>query len=257
MGRKGNSSMLTISHISKTFDGIKALNDVSLTLERGKVTALIGPNGAGKTTLFNIINGFIKPDGGRITYLGKAIIGQPPYIIARRGIARTFQVLRLFESLSVLDNLLLSFRENRGEALFRLYFSPCSVLNTEEKNRTKALELIQLVGLTAKVSEPAKELSYGQQKLLSLAMCLAMGGDLLLLDEPVAGVDPEMFRRILSLIEALCRDESKTVCFIEHHMGAVAEVADRVIFMDDGKIIDDGTYQQVAKSQSSLRAYIR
>jgi ABC-type branched-subunit amino acid transport system ATPase component len=248
--------MIEVSHIGKTFDGIIALDDVEFTIEKGKITALIGPNGAGKTTIFNIITGFMKPDNGQVKYKNKDITNLSPYRIANLGIARTFQVIRIFEGLSVLDNVLLSFRGQPGEKLVNLYFNSTSFRRREREISKEAMELLNFVNLIDKRHYYTSKLSYGEQKLLSLVMCLATGADILLLDEPVAGVDLEMFDRILTLLEGLVEDKQKTVCFIEHYMEAVAKIADTVVFMDEGKIIKTSTYEDIVNSQEVLKAYM-
>lgn len=243
------------SHITKTFDGIIALDDVNLAFREGEVTALVGPNGAGKTTLFNIITGFMRPDTGRVSYKSEDITNKQPHLITNLGVSRTFQVLRLFEGLTVRENLLLSYNDQPGEKLLPLYLTPVPVSRREGEISERADELLGFVGLHDKRDEYASDLSYGQQKLLSLAMCLATGADMLLLDEPVAGVDPQMFDKILALLEDLVDDERKTVCFIEHHMGAVAGISDRVVLLDEGRVQKTGTYEEVVESDEYLSAY--
>jgi len=240
--------------ITKTFDGVQALGGVSLDLPSSGIIAIIGPNGAGKTTLLNIVTGFLRPDAGRCFLGEREITRLSPHRIARLGIARTFQDLRLILQVSVLDNVMLARPNQRGERLLwsLLRFG---VAAEEARNREEAMRLLRFVGLEEKAAELAGELSYGQQKLLTLACCLAMGARILLLDEPVAGVHPEMVAQILDLLRRL-RDEGKLVVFIEHDISAVRQAADLVIVMDEGKIIAQGPPDVVLERPEIMEAYL-
>ena len=245
--------MLKIDSLSKHFDGVHAVRDVSFNIQKGTVTSLIGPNGAGKTTLFNLICGYLKPDRGAVNFIGKELIGSPPHAVASMGIGRTFQNLRVIKMLTALDNVLLSFSDSHMKGF-------PGILNIfrkdpESKNREKAKEFLDFVGLSEKADDPAGSLSYGQQKLLSLACCLALEPVLLLLDEPVAGVNQEMIINILTLLKRL-RDKGIAVFFIEHNLAAVMEVSDRLIVMDEGSIIADGIPSAVKEDPAVIEAYI-
>ncbi len=247
--------MLTIQNLSKSFDGTVALDGFSAEVKAGEVVGLVGPNGAGKTTLFNVVTGFLRPDGGDVTYKGEALAGKPPYRVARRGVARTFQELRLIYRMTVLENVLLAFPAQAGESAAAAFARWLEVSRRQRRNRAEALALLEYVGLTEKAGELADELSYGQQKLLSLACCLATGGELLLLDEPVAGVAPGMVDRILELIRDL-RGRGKTVVFIEHNFAAVTEVCDRVIFRDEGRKVAEGTPAEIRNNADVIESYL-
>ena len=239
--------------LCKSFDGIRALADVQLQFPDTGITAIIGPNGAGKTTLLNVLTGFLRADGGRCFLGDRDTTRLASHQIAQFGVARTFQDLRLILRVSVLDNALLARPTQTGEslvgALLRL-----GVAAEEARNGDVAMRLIKFVGLEDKAQELAGELSYGQQKLLTLACCLATEARILLLDEPVAGVHPEMVSRILDLLRQLC-DQGKLVVFIEHDIAAVRQIADHVIVMDEGKIIAEGPPDEVLDRSEIMEAY--
>ncbi len=246
---------LELIEVSKSFDGIHAVDHVSLGLEKGKITALIGPNGAGKTTVFNLISGFLKPDSGEISYKGHNIVGLSPWLVAGLGIGRLFQDVRVFNRMTVLDNVLAAIKAQRGERIFISVLARQVVVREEEKNRKKAMDLLRFVGLEDKATALAENLSYGQQKLLAIARLLAADTDVLLLDEPTAGVNPAMIKNILQVIRNLAA-EGKTVAVIEHNMNVIIEIADWVYFMDDGQIVSFGLPRDVLGDPEVRRAYI-
>jgi ABC-type branched-subunit amino acid transport system ATPase component len=224
--------MLDLHELSKSFDGIHAVDRVSLSFKQGEITAIIGPNGAGKTTLLNLITGFLTPDEGTIEYRRSTLLGLRPHRIARLGIVRTFQDLRLIRQMSVKENLLLASDNGR-----------------EHDN------ILATVGLRGLEAAEAGTLSYGQQKLLSIACCLAAGGECFLLDEPVAGVHPNLIGQILLLLQRL-RQDGKTVIFIEHDLDAVRSAADTVVVMHQGQIIAKGTPVGVLGQANVVDAYL-
>jgi ABC-type branched-subunit amino acid transport system ATPase component len=240
--------------LSKSFDGVRAVVDLDLQFPSSDITSIIGPNGAGKTTLINILTGFVRADAGKC-FLGEHdITRRAPDYIARLGVARTFQDLRLILQVSVLDNMMLARPHQRGETLIGALLR-IGIAKEEMQNRDKAMRLLKFVGLEEKASELAGEMSYGQQKLLTLACCLATEARILLLDEPVAGVHPEMAERILDLMRKL-RDEGKLILFIEHDMSAVRRIAEHVIVMDHGKVRAPGPPKQVLESPDIMEAYL-
>jgi ABC-type branched-subunit amino acid transport system ATPase component len=247
--------VLEIKRLSKSFDGLRALDDFSCSIRFGEILGLIGPNGAGKTTFFNVLSGFLVPDFGVITFKGKDITGMSSHRIANIGISRTFQSLRFIRQISVLDNVLLSFKQQPGEKLRNIFFNWGYSQKQERENQEIALALLTEVGLANKVNELAENLSYGQQKLLSLVCCLAAKSELILLDEPVAGIAPEMTERILKTIREL-PVKGTTVIMIEHNLDAITQVCNRVIFMDAGNKVSEGTPETVKNDPRVIQAYI-
>lgn len=251
-----NTELLTLTNITKSFDGINVLDDVSATFEAEKITCLIGPNGAGKTTLFNIISGFLFPNSGKIVFKGKEIAnGIPVWQRAQLGIGRLFQDVRVFEKLTVLENLLLAKKGHIGENPLISLCRPFKIRETEKEYRHEAEKWLNFVGLQDKINSNADNLSYGQQKLLVIARLLMGGFDLLLLDEPTAGINPSMVDIILNVIKNLVA-EGKTVVIIEHNMNIVTEVSHWVFFMDAGKITAFGLPEEVLGDPTVREAYL-
>jgi neutral amino acid transport system ATP-binding protein len=246
--------VLVCKELTKAFDGIQALKGVSLTFPSCGLVAMIGPNGAGKTTLLNVLTGFLKPDAGKCFAGPQETTGLAPYRIARLGIARTFQDIRLILKASCLDNVMLA-RPNQSGETFLGALLRFGVAREEVENREAATEFLRFVRLEEKVNELAGELSFGEQKLLALACCLATEARVLLLDEPVAGVHPDMAARILDLLQEL-KSKGKLVVFIEHDIAAVRQIADQVIVMDEGKVIAEGIPIDVLERPEILEAYV-
>jgi ABC-type branched-subunit amino acid transport system ATPase component len=240
--------------LCKSFDGVVALDGVTLSFPSSGITAIIGPNGAGKSTLLNVITGFLKPDAGLCLLDALQIIGKTPNQIARFGISRTFQDLSLIHRMTVAENLALALpnqpRENLLWALLRQ--RPTSEESAREE---KAFQVLELLGLKAMSEERVGDLSYGQQKLLSLACCFVAGSGVLLLDEPVSGVHPHVADKVLAFIQRV-RAESKLVIFVEHDIAAVRKIAERVVVMDSGRVIADGGADEVLRRPELMEAYI-
>jgi len=246
---------LECRELTKAFGGVLAVKDVSAPFDGGKVTALVGPNGAGKTTLFHLMAGALVPNAGDVLYRGRSIRGLPPWEVARLGIGRLFQDVRVFKRLSVLDNVCVGFRGQGGEQPLFALFSRHRVRRLEAANREEALRWLEWVDLADHQSLPAETLSYGQQKLLTIARLLAVGADALLLDEPTAGVHPILVEQLLQVIRRLA-EEGKTVVVIEHNMNVVLEVADWVYFMDEGQIAAFGSPQEVLDDPEVRATYL-
>jgi len=247
--------MLELKNISKSFGGVKAVDNLSLYFTQGKIFSLVGPNGAGKTTVFNLINGFLEPDKGEIFFRKKPIGNFPPWKIAGLGIGRLFQDIRIFENLSCIDNVLLADKDNPGENPANVFFSSERVRKFEEKNIEKAKHWLDFVGLSGKEETSAENLSYGQQKLLSLARLMAGEYDFLLLDEPTSGVNPAMIKEILDLVKKVVKEVGKTVVIIEHNMSVIMETADFVYFMDEGRVVTFGAPKDVLEDPRVREAY--
>jgi ABC-type branched-subunit amino acid transport system ATPase component len=246
-------SWLEVEGLSKSFGGLKALTRLSCSVAPSEIVGVIGPNGSGKTTFFNIITGFLSPDGGRAAFRGRDLLTQPAWMTANSGLARTFQIVRLVRRLSVLENVLLAFRQSPGENLLNVFFRPGACAARERTNRATAISLLEYVGLADRQRDAAEALSYGQQKLLSLTCCLASGADLFLLDEPVSGVAPEMIERISAVLRDL-PNKGKSVLLIEHNVDVVMNLCSRVIFMDAGTKVCEGTPVEVRNNPKVIEA---
>lgn len=249
------TSLAGAQALSKHFNGLVALADFSCTVSEKEILGLLGPNGAGKTTLFNIFTGLLAPDSGVAEFKGHALIGRPVHKIANLGIARTFQNLRLIRRITVLENVLLCFKDQPGENLLNVFFRPDHCERREAGIREKAKALLEAAGLSEKANDLADNLSYGQQKLLSLVCCMAADAKLLLLDEPVAGISPEMAERILAIIADL-PNQGKSAIVIEHDIDALKGIAHRMIFMDAGRKVCEGPPDEVLNDPRVIEAYL-
>jgi ABC-type branched-subunit amino acid transport system ATPase component len=247
--------MLKVIDIHKSFEGIKALDGVSLVVESGSITGLVGPNGSGKTTLFNVISGFYPKDGGQIYLKGKRIDELPPNEVATRGLCRTFQISQAPEKMTVLENMLLAPRGQMGEGLWNALFRRKRVLRQEGHNLEKAFNLLGLVELFNLRNEYAGNLSGGQKKLLSLGRILMVDPEIILLDEPAAGVNPTLIKSLMRLIEDL-RNQGKTFLFVEHNMKVISDICDKVYVLDFGRMIAEGTPQEIQQNEAVLEAYL-
>ena len=247
--------MLEVVDLEKSFGGIKAVDGCSLKVEQGSITGLIGPNGAGKTTLFNLITGFYEPDGGEIWFNGEIISGLSPHKIARKALTRTFQIPRELREMTVLENLMVVPENQIGERVWNSFFRPGVVRRQEREIRDEALEVLEFVELIDLANEYAKNLSSGQKKLLELARTLMAEPKMILLDEPGAGVNPTLMKKLTRNIENL-RQRGKTFFLIEHDMDLIMNLCDTVIVMNKGRQLAEGTPDEIKKNESVLEAYL-
>jgi len=250
------SPLLEIERVVKSFDGVRAVNDCSLEVQPGTITGLIGPNGAGKTTLFNLITGFLKPTSGRIAFRDERIDGLPPHQIFRRGIVRTFQIPRELKQMTVLENLMLVPAEQAGEKLWNPLFFPFLVARQEREIRDKALDILEFVDLWHLRDEYAANVSSGQKKLLELARTLMADPEMILLDEPGAGVNPTLMRKLVHNIEQLCYGKGITFFLIEHDMDLVTRLCNPIIVMSNGEKLAEGPPDEVKSDERVLEAYL-
>jgi len=244
-----------VKNLSKDFDGVRAIDDLSFELNKGQITALIGPNGAGKTTVFNVITGFLRPGRGDVRINSRRISGLPPYKIARMGIGRTFQNIRLFPKLTVLENLMLALKYDTGERLTSALLRTKRMIREDAENKSIAIDHLKKVGLEHKQDALGQELSHGQRRLVEIARLLALNPQLLLLDEPTAGLFPEMVTEMKRLIKQL-KEEGKTILFIEHDMKVVMDIAERILVLNYGKIIADGSPSEIQNNDEVITAYL-
>jgi branched-chain amino acid transport system ATP-binding protein len=250
------SALLEVERVVKSFDGVRAVNDCSLEVRQGTVTGLIGPNGAGKTTLFNLITGFLRPTSGRISFKGQRIEGLPPHRIFRRGIVRTFQIPHELKLMTVLENLMLVPSEQAGERLWNPWFFPFRVAKQEREIRDKALDILEFVDLWHLREEYAANVSSGQKKLLELARTLMADPEMILLDEPGAGVNPTLMRKLVHNIEQLCHGKGITFFLIEHDMDLVTRLCNPIIVMSNGEKLAEGAPDEVKSDERVLEAYL-
>jgi neutral amino acid transport system ATP-binding protein len=255
-GGTNGRRLLDIEAVVKRFGGIRAVDGATLDVRKGQIAALIGPNGAGKTTLFNVVTGFYRGDRGSVRFDGQQVFRHPPYELARRGMVRTFQITKALAAMPVIDNMMLAAPGQPGELFRNLVFRPAAVRRREREVREQAMELLEVFDLTRLADEYAGTLSGGQRKLLELARALMARPKLLLLDEPMAGINPTLGRRLLDHMQRLRREEGVTFLFIEHDMEVVMNHADRVIVMAEGRVIADGAPEEVRRDKRVIDAYL-
>ena len=248
--------VLTVENLRKEFGALIATEDVSLAVERGSITGLIGPNGAGKSTLFKLISGFYEPDAGSVTLDGTDITGWSPDRIARRGMTRTFQTPRRIEGMTVRENMLVGPQNQAGESILSTLFRPGRVSRDERANLEHAADLLELFELDHLADEPATDLSGGQFKLLELARAMMVEPDVLLLDEPVAGVNPALAEDLATYIERLNRERELTIFIIEHDIDFIMKLADPIVVLDQGKVLTEGSPETVRTDDRVMEAYL-
>jgi len=246
--------LLEVSSVSKRFGGVKAVNEVSFGVEKGMVKAVIGPNGAGKTTLFNLISGFFAPDSGEIRFAGRPIQGEPLHRVAAMGLSRTFQHIRLFPHMTALENVMVG-RHLRSRAGFLAGMLRLGTRREEREVRDAAQELMDFLGIAALADAEATSLSYGQQRAVELARALAPGPEMVLLDEPAAGLNMRETADLSRLIGRI-RDRGVTVLLVEHDMSLVMGISDEVVVLSYGEKIADADPRAVQRDPQVVRVYL-
>lgn len=248
--------VLEVRNLSKNFGGLKAVNNFQLTIEEGEIVGLIGPNGAGKTTVFNLITGIYTPSAGTINFLGEQINGLPPYRICQKGIARTFQNIRLFKENTVLDNVRTVFHPRIKYGLLDALFRTPRFNAEEERVSIEAMEFLAALNLADRSDQKSSGLPYGDQRRLEIARSLACRPKLLILDEPAAGMNPNEVSRMVDLVRMIKKKFQLTILLIEHQMGMVMNLCERLVVMDFGQIIASGTPDEIRNNQMVLEAYL-
>ncbi|MEW6608773.1 MAG: ABC transporter ATP-binding protein [bacterium] len=246
---------LEVENISKNFEGIQALSEISFQLSKREILALIGPNGAGKTTFFNILSGIYLPTQGIIKFKDSNIIGLKPYQITRFGIARTFQNLRLFPQMTVIENILSGFFHQTNYGILDVIFKTKRFRQEEEKDIRYAYSIAEFIRLENKENELTRNLPYGEQKRLEIARALATKPSLLLLDEPTAGMNPKETEDMIELIKKI-REDGVTIILIEHDMKVVMNISDRIIVLDYGEKIAEGKPEEIRMNEKVIEAYL-
>ncbi len=244
------------SGMQKRFGGITAIASLDITLETGRIIGLIGPNGAGKTTAFNLLTGFLRPDEGEITYRGRSLKGLKAHEIVRAGVGRSFQDLRLFPHMTVLDNVLVAVPRQAGDDLAALFLRPGLVRQQEQDNTARALSILEFVGLRPRAADMAEDLSYAEDKLLVIARLVATDAEVLLFDEPLSGLDPAGLDHIAGIIKRLAAS-GKTIGIIEHNLEAIRTLCDEIVFLDDGHDMARGTPAALMQDPDLVERYFR
>lgn len=246
---------LEVSNLTKNFGGLVAVNSVNLEVNEGEIVSIIGPNGAGKTTIFNLLTGIYDLSSGEIKLNGKKISGEKPQEIIKAGMARTFQNIRLFKNMKVIENVLIGMHINTDygfwDALFRTKNYKLKELNRQEK----AIEILESIGMGNKIHEYANNLPYGDQRKLEIARAIATGAKVILLDEPAAGMNPQESQELLRFIKGL-KNQGITTIMIEHDMSVVMNVSDRIYVIDYGKCIAHGLPKEIAQNKAVIKAYL-
>ncbi len=248
--------ILSVDNLTKSFGGVVAINDTSFSIKQKEIYGIIGPNGAGKTTMFNIITGNYEATSGQVKFDEKIISGLKPHEIVRHGIARTFQNIRLFKSMSVLDNILIGFDFQIKYTFLESIVRLPRFFGEEKRVKKRALEILDYFNLADVKDEFATDLSYGQQRKVEIARALATNPKLLLLDEPVAGMNPAETKELASTIKKAREDFDLTILLIEHDMPFVNELCDRVLVLDYGKVIFEGAPHEAIKNEEVIKAYL-
>jgi branched-chain amino acid transport system ATP-binding protein len=256
LNENGNASILAVRDVRKYFGGIKAVDGISFDVAPNRITGLIGPNGAGKTTLFNCISGYYRVDAGEITFRGERIENLSLHQTFHKGLCRTFQISRELKLMTVMENLMLVPPAQHGERLWRTWFFPGMVKKQELENRDKALAILESIGLLHLKDEFAGNLSGGQKRLVELGRTMMAGPEMILFDEPGAGVNPAERKTLADRIRALVSESGISVLLIGHEMELVMDICDPIIVMERGKKLTEGTPEEVRSDQRVLEVYL-
>jgi ABC-type branched-subunit amino acid transport system ATPase component len=246
--------ILSLQGVSKAFGGIHAVQECTFDVTPRLITGLIGPNGAGKTTVFNLITGFLRADAGSVRFKGEEILGLAPHRVEAKGVVRTFQHLRLWGKMSVLENVLVGCRSPLGENVLTLFLRPGRVRAEEAAAHERGMQVLEFFGLADRASEVAEDLAYPEQKLLSMARMLATDADVLLLDEPTSGLDTDSLGRIVPVVRRLV-ERGKTVLLIEHNMELISQLSDEVVFLHQGRVLARGRPAEITRDPALTEIY--
>lgn len=247
-------TLLEAKALTKRFLAVVAIDHIDLKIEQGEIVGLIGPNGSGKTTFFNCVTGYLPPDEGIVIYKGVEITGSEPFRVALQGVARTFQTVRIFPDLTVRENLLVAAQEHQERNTIGRMFRSKATRLYEQVAMVRVQESLEFVGINHLSDEPAKNLSYGQRKLLTFATCLVFDPEIILLDEPTAAVNPTMINKLKNQIHQINK-RGTTFLIIEHNMDFIMDVADRIVVLDHGKKIAEGKPRDIQANELVMEAY--
>lgn len=251
-----STPVLEVTKLVKLFGGLRAVNNFEMTIQKGELVGLIGPNGAGKTTAFNMITGLYVPTSGEIKFLGESVVGLAPYEITRLGIGRTFQNIRLFSNLSVLDNVRIAYHFHSGYSMTDGIFRNANFSEKEKELTEKAQDFLSIFNLNKFETEISKNLPYGQQRRLEIARALACNPHLLLLDEPAAGMNPKEITELMDLIHFIREKFDLTILLIEHQMRLVMDICEKITVLDFGEVIARGTPGEIQTNPKVIEAYL-
>jgi ABC-type branched-subunit amino acid transport system ATPase component len=247
-------AIMSLQGVARAFGGIQAVDGCTFDVRPRLITGLIGPNGAGKTTVFNLITGFLSADRGSIRFQGRELLGLAPHQVERLGVVRTFQHLRLWSKMSVLENVLLGCATPVGENVFSLFLRAGAVRAEENHTRARAMEVLNFFGLADRARELAEDLAYPEQKLLSMARIFATDAEILLLDEPTSGLDTDSLQKIVPMVRRLV-EHGKTVLLIEHNMELISQLSDEVVFLHQGRVMARGRAEQITRDPALTEIY--